>query len=311
MDEIGLILREAREEKGLTVEEVQAITRINARYLVALEEGDYSALPTAVHVRGFLRNYARFLELQPEPLLERAMQLRNGNSGNHRQAPAEISPDSPLPVRDDQPFFDPVNVEVDVGSRRDPEAAVRLIIIAALIVAVALVVNRFIPLFLGNGDGSEGITENITAAVDEILNRPADPAEEGVVLAEAPDGDSPAAAVAPLTDSQTITSTSRVSEAAIILPTPTATRPVLPATMEQIALKIDVTERTWMEATIDGEVVYSGIARNGDTFEWTAEEEAKLLTGNAIGLFVTINEIPLGRLGGRGENREEIWRTTP
>ena len=56
MDEIGHILREARENKGLSLEEAQAKTRISVRYLTALENGQYSALPTAVHVRGFLRN---------------------------------------------------------------------------------------------------------------------------------------------------------------------------------------------------------------------------------------------------------------
>ncbi len=55
--------------------------------------------------------------------------------------------------------------------------------------------------------------------------------------------------------------------------------------------------------------MFSGIARAGDEFEWTAENEAKLLTGNAIGVFVTINDIPIGRLGDRGQNKEEIWRT--
>ncbi|MCA9994966.1 MAG: helix-turn-helix domain-containing protein, partial [Anaerolineales bacterium] len=71
MDELGQILREARENKGLTLEEVQAETRIHARFLTALEKGDYAVLPTPVHVRGFLRNYARFLGLDPQPLLAR------------------------------------------------------------------------------------------------------------------------------------------------------------------------------------------------------------------------------------------------
>ena len=65
-----------------------------------------------------------------------------------------------------------------------------------------------------------------------------------------------------------------------------------------------------MEVTIDGSVVYSGIAKTNDTFEWTAQDEAKIVTGNAIGVFATINDVALGRLGGRGERYEEVWRTT-
>ena len=306
MDELGLILQEARENKGLTLEQVQEETRINATYLSALENGEYVTLPSPVHVRGFLRNYARFLDLDPQPLLERYQQ-----SQSYQQAPVannrngDINTDSPLPARDDQPFFDPVNVEVDVGSRRDPESAVRLIIIAALIIAVALISNRFLPLLLNNRDGSAAITESITGVVERIVTT----GEEGAAASEESTGDDATIDTA-LEDSEVITSTSRSNEASVILPAPSPTRPALPVTLDKIDLKLEVTERTWLEATIDNEIVFSGIARSGDSFDWTAEEEAKLLTGNAIGIFVTINDTPLGRFGERGQNKEETWRTT-
>lgn len=305
MDELGHILRQARETKGLSVEEAQEQTRINATYLAAMENGDYAVLPSPVHVRGFLRNYARFLDLDPNPLLERYRQSQNYQPppvANNRDG--DISMASPLPSRGDQPFFDPVNVEVGVGSRRDPESAVRLIIIAALIIAVALVANRFLPLVVNNKDGSEAITESITGVVQDVFNN----GEESTPIAEVVEDGS--TVNTGLESSEVITSTSRTNEAAVILPTPSPTRPALPATMEQIALKLEITERTWLEATIDDEVQFSGIARAGDAFEWTAEEEAKLLTGNAIGIFVTINDIPLGRFGDRGQNKEETWRTS-
>jgi len=62
--------------------------------------------------------------------------------------------------------------------------------------------------------------------------------------------------------------------------------------------------------TIDGDVVFSCIARPGDEFQWEADDEATILTGNAIGVDVTINDTPLGRLGERGQNVEETWTTT-
>jgi len=309
MDELGLILQEARENKGLTLEEVQEETRINARYLEALESGEYAVLPSVIHVRGFLRNYARFLDLDPKPLLVRFKQSQSYQSSpvaNNRNG--DISLDAPLPARNDQPFFDPVNVEVDVGSRRDPESAVRLIIIAALIIAVALITNRFLPLLLSNEDGTAAITESINSVVEGIVN-----GEDGELVETAGSAEIAGAnstVNTALDNSEVITSTSRSNEAAVILPTATPTRPPLPATLNEIDLKLEVTERTWLEATIDDEVLFSGIARAGDTFEWTAEQEARLLTGNAIGIFVTINDTPLGRFGDRGQNKEEIWRTT-
>ena len=144
MDEIGHILREARENKGLSLEEAQAKTRISVRYLTALENGQYSALPTAVHVRGFLRNYARFLGLDPQPLLTRYA------AGQGQDAPLlaaelrEITPDNPLVERQDQPFFDPVNMEVNgksnygVGSGGSG-GMLQIIIIVALVIALSLI----------------------------------------------------------------------------------------------------------------------------------------------------------------------------
>ena len=60
---IGQQLRAAREAKGLTLEDAERATRIRARYLVALEADDFTALPSEIQARGFLRNYAQFLGL--------------------------------------------------------------------------------------------------------------------------------------------------------------------------------------------------------------------------------------------------------
>ncbi len=154
MDEIGQILREARENKGLTLEEVQAAIRINPRFLQALEEGEYDALPSPVHVRGFLRNYARYLGLDPEPLLAR-YEAGLGRPRPKSAAPEQpITPDNPMPIREDQPFFDPVNMEVESRSgwtSGGSSGILQLVIIVALLVALALVANRFVPLLFGSG----------------------------------------------------------------------------------------------------------------------------------------------------------------
>ncbi len=307
MDELGHILREARETKGFSLEDVQEEIRINAKYLKSLEDGDYSALPTPVHVRGFLRNYARFLGLDPKPLLDRY----ESNLGRQpaKRAPAASSSDltSPPLNLEDPVFYDPVNVEVDVGQRRSPDSALRLIIILALIVAIALVANRFIPLFLGSGDGSAAITEGINDALLNITNQAE--ATATAVAAEEQGVGTDQEQQPIIVPGEVITSTSRNNFDLELTPNPT--RPSLPATMEEINLRLDISERTWMEVTIDGDVVFSGWARNGDPpYEWTANEEAKVNTGNAIGVFVTINDIAWGRMGNRGENKEEVWRTT-
>ena len=63
MFEIGNSLREARYRQGLELSDVELATKIRARYLQALEEESFDALPAQTYVKGFLRTYADYLGL--------------------------------------------------------------------------------------------------------------------------------------------------------------------------------------------------------------------------------------------------------
>ena len=64
--ELGRLLRETREEKRITLDQIEKHTRIRQKYILALEEGRYEELPTPGHIHGFLRNYALRLGLDME-----------------------------------------------------------------------------------------------------------------------------------------------------------------------------------------------------------------------------------------------------
>lgn len=70
MAEIGTTLREARLERGLSIDEVARATRISSRFLIALEQDDYEELPAPVYVRGFIRLYAEQVGLDAGALIE-------------------------------------------------------------------------------------------------------------------------------------------------------------------------------------------------------------------------------------------------
>ena len=65
----GKMLAEARERLGLSVAEVARQLRLSLRQIEALEADDHASLPGKTFLRGFLRNYAKLLQLDPEPLL--------------------------------------------------------------------------------------------------------------------------------------------------------------------------------------------------------------------------------------------------
>lgn len=68
---VGQILREARHAQGLTLEDVALRLRLMQRQIEAMEHDDFESLGQPVFARGFVRNYARLLELVPETLLAR------------------------------------------------------------------------------------------------------------------------------------------------------------------------------------------------------------------------------------------------
>jgi hypothetical protein len=67
---IGESLRRARSDRGLGLEEVSDATKIRVRYLRALENEDWGALPAPAYARGFLRTYASYLGLDADVLVE-------------------------------------------------------------------------------------------------------------------------------------------------------------------------------------------------------------------------------------------------
>lgn len=68
---VGQILREAREEQGITLEDAAARLRLMHRQVEAIESDDFDSLGQPVFARGFVRNYARLLGLAPDELLAR------------------------------------------------------------------------------------------------------------------------------------------------------------------------------------------------------------------------------------------------
>lgn len=70
MTELGNRLKEARLAKGLSLEDLQSITKIQKRYLIGIEEGNYSSMPGNFYVRAFVKQYAEAVQLNPEELFE-------------------------------------------------------------------------------------------------------------------------------------------------------------------------------------------------------------------------------------------------
>lgn len=81
MRTVGQVLKEERERKFYTLDEIEKATKIRKELLEALEAGQYSKLPPPTFVQGFIKNYGKFLKLDPEKLL--AIFRREFAEGKH------------------------------------------------------------------------------------------------------------------------------------------------------------------------------------------------------------------------------------
>lgn len=73
----GRMLAEARERTGLSVADVASQLRLSTRQIEALEADDCARLPGKTFLRGFIRNYAKLLQIDPEPLLSGCLEAQS------------------------------------------------------------------------------------------------------------------------------------------------------------------------------------------------------------------------------------------
>ena len=91
----GERLRRAREEKGLSQEEACKHLRLSTSYMRALEQDDYDRLPEAPFIKGYLRNYARFLGLPAEELARQFQQRVDEMRQDEREREQAALDDAP------------------------------------------------------------------------------------------------------------------------------------------------------------------------------------------------------------------------
>ena len=100
-NKLGEVLRTAREARDVDLARVERDTKIRARYLQALEDGDYAELPGAVYTKGFLRNYGAYLGLDTEYLIDL---YRLESSQPTSEKPTVPTPPRPISTRRSRPL---------------------------------------------------------------------------------------------------------------------------------------------------------------------------------------------------------------
>jgi len=140
---IGATLREARNRRKVALSEVEAAIKIRVRYLQAIENEDWDALPGGAYTRGFIRTYALYLGLDGERLAEDYRRATAPPGGE--RVPKRIEP-------------------VPTGARGPrPRPSGRLLVAAVCLLLVALAIG----IALAGGDGGSSSSSPAPSVKDE------------------------------------------------------------------------------------------------------------------------------------------------
>jgi cytoskeletal protein RodZ len=307
MSELGRLLVEARTAKNLSLADVETATRVRQKYLAALEQGNFAALPPGTIARGFLRNYTRYLGLDPAQTL----QLYTQESG-------DPGPVAPIVVPNHNRSIDYRPLEVSLMSGASG-GGVFWRWLLALGVIVALLVggswwldghgvpqeHRGLDLAFALGLSTVPVHPGATSDRPLFTDTPAAVATQGsaaVAVDAAPSVDAPGPSP---------TSDLFIYPVNASLPSPTApampTFTPTPQAGSSVSLTIRITQRAWVSVTVDGKVMLTDLLEAGQVQGWQVSHDLTILTGNAGGVLLTMNHRNLGAMGEAGEVVRRSW----
>ncbi|AAU16725.1 helix-turn-helix domain-containing protein [Bacillus cereus] len=175
MTELGQKLKEARGTKGLSIDQLHEITKIQKRHLVAIEEGNYDVLPGAFYARAFIKQYADAVGLNGEELLveyqstipqSEKRDVPQVSTGQKTQETMQKS--SSWPIADHMPK----------------------ILVALLVIAVGVVIWFIFQALTGKGDEKVPNAQSEKIEVKKAENSPLD-TKKDEVKAEEPKKEEP------------------------------------------------------------------------------------------------------------------------
>lgn len=251
MSELGERLRMARESQGISLSQAAVETRILQRYLVAIEDGDFQHLPGDVYARGFIRNYALYLGIPAEELIELYRHER-GVTDPIRVVPATSTP--------------------RIRGFVVPNFFGVFFVVLALVGISYLVLNA--TNYVGESAQPQAAFRPTTAPTPRPLPTPAPDATELPMIAGGPTSAPEVATLGPAG-----------AEGNPPGPTPAPEAPIV------YEVRIDQGDNpgSWLNIMADGKSVFQKILRPGEVWRGTAQRRVFLKAGNASVVSIVVN----------------------
>ena len=257
---LGPYLRSVREERGIDLQDVAASTKIQPKFIEALESENYNQLPKGPFVIGFLRSYAQCLALDADEVIA-FFQASQG-----RRTPRPRAAVARQPAAEPGPSW---RRSAILGA-----GCIALLAIGFLVLRGGPAIERAAPA-----------APSATAATEPIANQRADlalaaapPTQE----ASAPETPPPPPPVAKSAEPPPVVASSGVETA------PPET--LAPLTPGPLVLRVEALEETWLRVEIDEESREETLIQAGQSVEWEANSQFSLTLGNVQGARVALND---------------------
>lgn len=343
---LGSFLKRHRQSQGKNLEEIAKKTRIHASTLRAIEEDNPKALPAEVFARGFVKNYAQYLGLDPNEALAWYIEQNDGDARPTEKinvqevlAGEDLAEAQTFPMGRFVAFFVVAGILFLVGymilSFLNSSAPPADISTKNPVVPQSLVEPAPLPAPLVPGEpGAE------PGLVGNMGTEQAVPVTQGAALAPAPlaapekggqagepqkaEGEQGLGVKKKTDDGKPIIVPQAFKEKPgqspepqdVAKPAPAPSVPVsapistVKAPGMNYVLEAKFTEATWLSVQVDKEKKKSSIYQPGDHVVWQAEKKISLFIGNAGGVALTLNGKPVPPLGKSMDSARVSFPTT-
>ncbi len=276
MEALGAYLKKNREQRGVSLEEMAASTKINLSVLSYLEEDKFDKLPAPVFVKGFIKAYLVYLGINPKE----AILFYELISGDSQKKPQILSPMSVDNKENEQQAEKIYNIRLSQKG---------LIIVISVAAALVLALMYFV-IFPSSSDDMSDYRKRM------LLRMAPQPVETKVTT---PQVEAPVE-TAPLTE----TKPAPVVKAPEKKPEPVA--PVTPIPDPQKII-IKAKQDVWVKAQIDGGKPFDFLLRSNNTKKLEAKKELKILLGDAAAVELEYQGEVMKDLGEKGYTKSIVF----
>jgi cytoskeletal protein RodZ len=289
LTELGSRLKESREIKGLSLDELQQITKIQKRYLIGIEEGNYSIMPGKFYIRAFIKQYAEAVDLNPEEIFDLYKE------------------DVPSVVNTELPELSRVKTRKDIseGNGKVLDALPKVLIGVFLIGAAALI--YYLLQHNAEDKTNEKLdtgTESVNYEVDNIGKKNEDekitPSDEKTDIADSNIDDNNAEETNKDSDEETIIddteNESETTDQDVVVVSSSGYKTTYDLkNADHFDVKLVSTGETWVNMKNGkGFSLFQGMLKKGQvesqTVDYSKETEAVLVIGNSTNTEIYIND---------------------